>query len=196
MIQEEPIHAEEWIAASREGDAEAFGKLVELHQRQVYGFILRMTSREDVADDLTQETFVAAWKNLSGYREEGPFLAWLLRIALNKTRSHWRWQSLRNWLSLDYRVSREEGETSLAETLKDTSREADPASAAADPNLEALLKNSLNELPSRQKEILLLRAQGLELTEIAGMLGVAEGTVKATLFAAKKKLQGKLKDIS
>lgn len=193
---EEEGQTREWVAASRAGDAEAFGRLVERHQKQVYGYILRMTGREDVADDLTQEAFVAAWRHLDGYREKGPFAAWLLRIALNKVRTYGRWKRLRNWLSLDAPASNEEEGASLSETLPDLAREADPAASAADPNLSRRLAGALAGLPERQREVLLLRASGLALEEIAGVLKVAVGTVKATLFAAKKKLQEGLPDLA
>ncbi len=158
---------------------------------------MRMTGRADVADDLTQETFIAAWRNLKSYRETGSFNAWLMRIALNKTRSYWRWKKLRNWISLDAPAGgREDATATVAETLKDVSREADPASAAADPVLERRLQEALAGLPERQREVLLLRAQGLELEEIGQALDIAEGTVKATLFAVKRKMQDRLGSLS
>lgn len=181
----------EWVGASRQGDSQAFGRLVELHQKGVYGLALRLTRRPEVAEDLTQETFLTAWQKLSSFKETGPFRAWLFRIALNKFRSYWRWKRLRNWLSLES-LEREKG-GKIDDSLDVSSRELDPGSVAEDPNLQKAIQAALLMLSSRQREVIVLRAQGLEIHEIASVLCIAEGTTKAHLFEAKRRLQEKLK---
>jgi len=182
--------SEAWLQTSRHGDPDAFGKLVEKYQREVYGLILRLTHNEALADDLTQETFLSAWQKLSGFREISSLRSWLLTIALNKVRSYWRWKKLRNWLSLGS-VQNEQGQT-LEETIPDLSRKADPASVFEDANFEDHFQTSLSKLPVRQREVIGLRAQGLNIDEIACVLKMAEGTVKAHIFHAKEKLQEKM----
>src|SRR5258706_10316006 len=83
---------------------DSFEEVMIRHQREIYGYILRMTNREDVADDLTQDTFVEAWKHLAALRYKAAIRSWLFKIAINKVRSYGRWKRLRNFLSLDHRV--------------------------------------------------------------------------------------------
>jgi RNA polymerase sigma-70 factor (ECF subfamily) len=179
------------LQASRGGDSEAFGQLVETHQREVYGLAFRLTGRGDVADDVTQETFLAAWRNLAKFRGESAFRTWLLRIALNKVRSHWRRQKLRNFISLD--DSPNENGNALGDIVADPSRGASPVSAFEDKHFQENLQAILMDFSPRQREVIVLRAQGLEIHEIGSMLGLASGTVKAHLFEAKRKLEERLR---
>lgn len=172
-------------------DPEAFSRIVEQHQRRVFGLALKLTGRADAAEDITQETFVAAWKALDKFRGTGSLQAWIMRIAVNKTRSYWRWRKLRNFLSLD--AEGPEG-ARPGDNVPDTSREADPAASAADPRLAELVEKALGELTERQREAVVLRAQGLSVEETALAMGVEPGTVKATFFQAKAKLRERLKE--
>ncbi|MBI4056395.1 MAG: RNA polymerase sigma factor [Elusimicrobia bacterium] len=183
----------EWIAASRQGDSQAFGKLVEKYQREVYGLLFRLSGNDDMAEDIAQDTFVTVWEKLSSFQERGPFRAWLFRIALNKLRSFWRRKKILSWLSLDH--LKEDGQQSLEETLADPFRDSDPANSMEDPHLQKQINEALRLLPSRQREVIVLRAQDMEIHEIASILGVAEGTIKAHLFEAKKKLQQQLQSL-
>ena len=184
--------AKDWLAASRGGDTAAFGRLVEAHQREVYGLAFRLTGRGDVADDVTQETFLSAWRKLPGFRGQASFRTWVLKIALNKVRSHWRWQKLRNFISLDDVSPRDEEGSPLGDLIPDGSREGSPAAAFEDSHFQKRLQDILLGFSGRQREVIVLRAQGLEIREIGSMLGLATGTVKAHLFEAKRKLQEKL----
>lgn len=172
-------------------NAEAFAEVVEAHQRQVYGLALRLTKREDMAEDLTQETFVAAWKARDRYKGTGSMQAWIMRIAINKVRSYWRWKKLRNWLSLD---AEGEGGEKTGHNVPDPSREADPSKSASDQGLAVMIREALGGLTERQREAVVLRAQGLSVEETASAMGVKEGTVKATFFQARQKLQERLKE--
>ena len=80
-------------------------------------------------------------------------------------------------------------ERAWADILPDPGRGADPAEAVEDLHFYKELMARFQDLPGRQREILILRAQGMELLEIASALGLAEGTVKAHLFAARQKLR-------
>ena len=77
-----------------------FSAVIEEHQRQVYSLALRLTGNAAAADDITQETFISAWKHLKGFRGDSSLKTWLLRIAANKVRSYWRWKKLRAWVGL------------------------------------------------------------------------------------------------
>ena len=72
------------------GRKEAYSALVRHYQNRIFGFIMRMTADRDAALDLTQDTFIAAWENLSHFRGEASFSTWLFQIAANRTRNYLR----------------------------------------------------------------------------------------------------------
>lgn len=168
----------------------AFELLVAEHQRQVYSMALRLTGNAAAADDITQETFISAWRHLGRFRGESSLKTWLFRIAANKVRSYWRWRKLRSWVGLSDR-DEEKGGAALEDLLPDDpSGRPEQASQAAE--LERRVQAAINALPPRQREVAVLRSQGLALAEIGEALGMAEGTVKAHWFEARKKLAASL----
>lgn len=168
----------------------AFALIIEEHQRQVYSVALRLTGNAAAADDITQETFISAWKHLGGFRRESSLKTWLLRIAANKARSYWRWKKLRAWVGLDQRDEEGEG-AAIGDTLQDAPA-GRPEQAALAADLERRVQAAINALPPRQREVAVLRSQGLSIAETAAALGMAEGTVKAHWFEARKKLEASL----
>lgn len=177
-------------AGTAESAESRFSLLVETHQRQIYSLALRLTGNAAAADDITQETFIAAWKHLAGFRGDSSLKTWLFRIAANKTRSYWRWKKLRAWVGLGERSGDEDSPT-LEELLPDRTEDR-PEQAALAADLERRVQAAISLLPPRQREVAVLRAQGLALAEIGETLGMAEGTVKAHWFEARKKLEASL----
>lgn len=168
----------------------AFALLIEEHQRLVYAVALRLTGNTDAAEDITQETFIAAWKHLKDFRGESSLKTWLLRIAANKARSYWRWKKLRNWVGLGKGEGAEDA-PALEDLLPDRASDR-PEQAALAADLERRVQAAIALLPPRQREVAALRAQELTMAEIAAALGMAEGTVKAHWFEARKKLEASL----
>ncbi len=168
----------------------AFGLLVEEHQRRVYAAAYRLTGNAAAAEDITQETFIAAWRHLKSFRGESSLKTWLLRIAANKSRSYWRWKKLRTWVGLDQRDADGEG-PALQEMLPDDPA-GRPEQAALAADLERRVQAAISALPPRQREVAALRAQELSVAEIAAILGMAEGTVKAHWFEARRRLEAAL----
>lgn len=179
------------LAAVAQGDEAAFDQLMQAYLPAVTGVALRLLKDEAAADDAAQETFLAAWRGAGSFRGEASVKSWLLRIALNKARSAWRWRSLRRWLSLDAPGS----DAPDAPTLGDSVPSAEDVGAAAEAaDRAARLRAAVDALPARQKEMILLRLEGLELSEIAAATGAAEGTVKAALHQARGNLEKLMKE--
>ena len=177
------------IKAGAEAE-DGFARLVGEHQRLVYAVALRLTGNADAAEDITQETFIAAWKHFGEFRGESSLKTWLLRIAANKTRSYWRWKKLRSWVGLG-RGENGEDAPALEDLLPDDPA-GRPEQAALAADLERRVQAAIGALPPRQREVAVLRAQELSVAEIAAALGMAEGTVKAHWFEARKKLEASL----
>lgn len=186
---------EEALAQAREGSPQAFGRLVTAYQQKLYGFLLSYTAREDVADELTQETFIKAWQSIGRFRGESAFQTWLFQIAVNTVRSWGRWEKVRRlkvWQPQD-------NEDPMPEP-PDPRADADPAAQARRADMRRHLQAAIQRLPPREKEVFLLRhEQDMALAEIAAALDLAEGTVKAHLFHAvakmRKYLKGEIHDL-
>ena len=164
------------------------------HMPSVHAVARRLLGDDALADDAAQETFLAVWRNASSYRGDAPVRAWLHRIALNKARSLARWRTVRRWLSLDASTGPEPDSPTMGDTIADPSPAADPAQTRVLAERSERLRAAVESLPPRQKEIILLRLEGLEITEIAAAIGAAEGTVKATLHQARARLEPLLKE--
>jgi RNA polymerase sigma-70 factor (ECF subfamily) len=177
----------ELVSRARLGDEDAFGELIERHQRLLTGLAYGMTHDEARSEDLVQDAFVSAWRALPKFRGAARFRNWLCRILYNKVRSAMRWSALRRFVRLE--SSADEAGRSWAEALADPSLEGDPQGGALRAETDAAIRGAIAALPFRQRSVVLMRANGLGLREIADAMGVAEGTVKAHLHHARQKLE-------
>src|SRR6202165_3104653 len=73
----------QFVAASKQGDQDAFAQLVQRYQRRIFNLVFRMLQQYEEASEITQETFLAAWQGLPSFRGEARFATWLFRIAYN-----------------------------------------------------------------------------------------------------------------
>ena len=155
-----------------EDDHHAFAELVRNHQSAVRG-LLRQLTRSDLAtaDDLAQETFLRAYKNIRSFRGEAKFSTWLYRIAYNCFREEAR--KRKELVGID--------EAQLA-------AQADPQSA--DPALKHDLMHALQLLPLHERSAILLCCQnGLSHDEAARVLDIPLGTVKTNVLRGREKLK-------
>ena len=179
------------IALARAGDVDAFGRLVERHQAYVYNAVFHMVGRAQDAEDLSQDVFVKAYRNLARFREEARFTTWVYGIMLNTVRSFWRKRARRVTHSLD-NVSTE-GERGM-----DGPADPDEGPAETSERREqvALVRAAIAELDSELREIVVMRdIQGLTYDELAETLGVPAGTVKSRLHRARHALKLKLEPL-
>ncbi len=164
------------IARAQRGDPSAFEEIVRLYQRRVYGVALRIVRAHDVADDVTQEAFLRAWRSLDRFELGRPFGPWVCRIAANLAVNHVR--SPR---------AREEG---LPDGHAETRTNAPgPLGALLDAEGATVLEKAMGQLPQEQRAVLVLRVvEELSYAEIAETLGISPGTVMSRLFRARERL--------
>ena len=170
----------ELAALARAGDRDAFGHLVERHAGRARRLARAILGHAEDADDAAQEGFLAALKSLDRYDPTRPFGPWLLRIVANAASDRRRRRKVR-----------------LAAPLTDTlaARGASPADAADRSALHEALLDALARLPTRQRmAVVLFDVEGYTHAEIAGMLHVAEGTVRSDVFHARRALRTLLLD--
>ncbi len=173
------------LARYREGDVEALGELVRQYRRPLFGFILKMTEGRDDAEEIFQEVWIRAIRNLSGYRD-GHFLSWLFRIARNLVID--RVRKRKPDVSLQ---EADDDHTSLEERLP--SGDADPAGQSADHDTGLRIRRAIDGLPPEQKEVFLMRTEGdLPFKEIARIQGTSINTALARMQYALEKLRKEL----
>jgi len=167
--------------------AERFDQIVRDNQRRVYRVIFLLVRDSDVADTLTQECFLRAYEKRASFRGECATSTWLLRIAVNLVRDHAKSRRVSFWRKL---IGLEEEGSDERPGLHLVSPQASPErSLLAREELQAVW-NALGTLSAQQRQVFLLRyAEEMSLPEIAEILQVKVGSVKAQLFRATSKVK-------
>ncbi|MEZ5418705.1 MAG: sigma-70 family RNA polymerase sigma factor [Vicinamibacterales bacterium] len=171
------------VAAALRGEASAFDHLVTRHRRAVYQVCYRFVNHHEDAADLTQDTFVRAWKSLGGFRGQARFSTWLYRIAVN--------------VSLNRVSLKTPAPATLDFDLVADQREPAPGHALAQQERAAVVRRAVQALPPKQRAALILRTyHELSHQEVAAIVGTSVGAVKANVFHAlanlRKRLEGQV----
>jgi RNA polymerase sigma-70 factor (ECF subfamily) len=168
-------------AAARQDREERFGAFVASHRERAVRLAWRLVGGDaGVAEDVTQDAFVRAWRALPRFREEAKLETWFYRILVRRAADHRRWRGVRErWAS-------------------GADAEAAPArpQAPGDPALRRRIAAALDRLTRRQREcFVLIHLEGFTITETARLLGKPTGTVKSHLHRALAKLRLALADL-
>jgi len=164
------------------GDTEAFAALVKQHQKMVYALAFRMTGSLDEAEDLAQETFLRAYRQLDSFRGESSFSTWLCQIAVN--------------LSLNWRARENRRVDVHSKWAEKTTVERDAPDGFPD-ELSRRVQEALNRLPAKQRAAIVLTVyEEHSHAETAKLMGCTEATVSWRVFAARQRLKRWLKPIS
>lgn len=170
-------------------DPEAFGKLYDRYYPVILKFLLYRTADEDLAKDLTSETFYQALKNLWKFRWQGkPFSAWLYRIAYNQFMLYLR--KNKHYCQL---TCEESPELIAKLDERQDMRLIEKQDEAQRIKEYRAMREALKELPERQHSILILRYFSKKtIAEIANILRIPEGTVKSHIHRSLKRLEAML----
>ncbi|KXK03322.1 MAG: sigma-70 family RNA polymerase sigma factor [Acidobacteria bacterium OLB17] len=175
-------------------DAAAFETLVERFSGAVYSVAFRISADREEAADLTQETFLRAFKSIAGFRGDASLKTWLIRIAINQSRNRSRWWRRRRreqTMSLDDPI----GESGASVGDKIAGANADPEQETLRREREAALLRALSTLkPIYREAIVLADIEGLTYLECAAVLDINMGTLKSRIARAREELRNKLKD--
>jgi RNA polymerase sigma-70 factor (ECF subfamily) len=172
------------------GDERAFGLLLGRYRRPVYSIIYRMVGNAEEAQDLAQEAFIRAFRNLPSYDRSRTFSNWLFKIASNLTIDYHRKRKLK---TVSLSVGEEDEEGRELELRDEAPSALDNILEEEDANrTESLIRS----LPESYRIVVLLRhAQDMAYEEIADTLGLPVGTVKARLHRARALLKQKLESL-
>jgi RNA polymerase sigma-70 factor (ECF subfamily) len=177
---------------AQEGDVEAFESLVERHKDRLYGLALRMTRSEADAAEIVQDTFLAAYQNLTRFRGEAAFGSWVHRIAANNALMRLRHQRVVEAATEELLAPEFTERGSLAEVPEvDWSRRADEK--VLDEELGRAIRQGTDALPEGYREVFLLKdVEGMSYEEIAEMMGISVPAVKSRLHRARLALREKI----
>jgi RNA polymerase sigma-70 factor (ECF subfamily) len=180
------------IREAQRGDRAAFEELVRQYDRAVLRLALHLTGSESDAQDVYQEAFLKAYRNLASFRFECSFYTWIYRIVTNLCLDHIRKRQVRKEDAPV--VTDSDGEEySLLDQVKDARAHANPEHDLMRRELGAKIKLALGKLTPRERMVFELKHyQGLKLRTIGEMLNTTEETAKNTLFRATQKLRASL----
>jgi RNA polymerase sigma-70 factor (ECF subfamily) len=179
--QGDKLSEAEAIERAKQGDAEAFEVLYNLHKRRVYSLCLRMTANAAEAEDLTQEAFMQLFRKIATFRGESAFSTWLHRMAVNVVLMQLRKKGLAV-VPLEDDIETEE------ETPK---KDFGAQDLALEGSIDRLrLENAIGRLPPGYRSIFVLHdVEGYEHNEIAEIIGCSIGNSKSQLHKARMKLR-------
>lgn len=187
MKEEDEILIKEALA----GNQKAFKLLLNKHREAIYHVILKIVHNQEEARDLVQETFMKAFGSLATYKSEYRFTTWLYRIAANNSIDYLRRKKIDS-LSLDQPLETKDGNVGieLADWTYNPEMDLDSKQKVLSIN------QAIDALPQKYREVILYRhKQDKSYEQIAEILGIPVGTVKARIFRARELLKKKLKSL-
>ena len=187
-MEKEELSDNDLIKLIRQEDSERYAEIIERYQGKLFAYLYRLVGTRDEAEDLLQDVFIKAYRNLQSYDAERKFSSWIYRIAHNEAVNHIKRRSLKRFIPWeDVTATKDKLEMSSVEEdaqvnwiRKETSQEVDQA---------------INRLPFKYKQVLVLRYYSdKSYEEISVILGRPVNTVGTLINRAKKKLLEELKN--
>ncbi|WP_201367493.1 RNA polymerase sigma factor [Dictyobacter formicarum] len=168
------------VIASQAGDQDAFAVLVQRHQRRVFNLVYRMLQQYDEANEVTQETFLAAWQGLRSFRRDARFTTWLHRIAYNCALKQLEQRKKDSALQIAIQAEAVDSDERIGAELEAHDR-------------QAIVREHISTLPAKYRVVLVLRhLQEMTYEEMAEILTMPIGTIKTHLFRARNLLKERL----
>jgi RNA polymerase sigma factor (sigma-70 family) len=162
--------------AKPEMNQQVFKNILEKYQRKIYWHIRKMVINHDDADDITQETFIKVWSNLSSYRAESQLYTWIYRIATNEC--------------LNFLAKKKRRFASDIADFNETLPSNENAPLVDGETIEIKLQKALLTLPDKQRLVFNMKYfDEMQYNEIATITGTSEGALKASYHIAVKKIE-------
>jgi RNA polymerase sigma-70 factor (ECF subfamily) len=174
----------ETIERSRNGDHQAFRKLVKQHQAPAYALAMHFLHDTDEAQDVVQESFLRVWQHLDSFRPDHSFAAWLNRIVTHCCLDHLKAARRRHIASFN-------GEP--GNQMENIPNPVSVGSESRNGQLLGIIYRLVARLPRRQRIVFTLRdLQDLSIEEVATVTGLSAGSVKSNLHHARRKIRQQL----
>jgi RNA polymerase sigma-70 factor (ECF subfamily) len=193
------VERTEWdlVRLAGSGDKEAFRELVERYQRRVLAVVMGMLHDREAALEVTQETFIKAFRSIGRFKGDASFYTWIYRIAVNLAIDHQRREWRRPVAESTRTTGNDATQEDVFDRIGDENPRGDPFEATKDSELRERVRKAIDELTPDHKAVILLRElEGLSYEEISRVMQCSKGTVMSRLHYARKKLQARLKEFT
>jgi RNA polymerase sigma-70 factor (ECF subfamily) len=194
-----PVDDTVLVRRAQQGDTSAFEELVRNYDGRVLRLAMHLTHSTEDAQDIYQETFLRAYRNIGRFRFECSFYTWIYRIVTNLCCDYLRHKQFRNRYAYSERYSGEDSgreQDTILERACDQRADASPERAALNGELRKQILRALNKLSVKERLVFELRHyEGLKLQTVASILNTTENTVKTMLFRATQKLRLRLAEM-
>ena len=161
----------------QQGEENAFTELVRRYQKPIFFLALKLVKNPDIADEITQRTFINVFQGISGFRKKSKFKTWLYKITINLCRNYFRRNKNNRSVSIED-----------AEPLP--ANNPDPIQTMRGKEISAFLRRTIDDLPEQQKRVLILKVyHDLTFLEAAEVLNLSVGGVKANFHQGIKKIK-------
>jgi RNA polymerase sigma-70 factor (ECF subfamily) len=191
MVKRVRDDEDQLIARSQQGDLEAFNQLILSYQQTAYGAVYHLVGNADVTADITQDAFIAAFRNIQSFRPGSSFRSWLLRIASNMAVDHWRRVQRHPLESLDELTDEDElHSANELSALVETNQEHNPEAVLLNQELQEVIQRGLQLLPLEQRvAVILCDIQGFSYDEVATATDTSLGTVRSRIARGRARLR-------
>jgi RNA polymerase sigma-70 factor (ECF subfamily) len=177
---------EQIVQQALTGDVDAFGEIVRRWERRIFALAFGMLGREEDARDATQETFLAAFRNLRGFRGDAKVSSWLHRIAINQCITRQRRAKVRNETGLEQEAEKDAAVFALPAHVS-------PANVAEGRERTQAVRRAVSALPTELRQVVVMKEfEELTFQEISDVLNLPLSTVKSRLYTALRQLQLRL----
>jgi len=165
-----------FINKCRNGDASAFGPLIQIYRRQLFSYLFKLSGERTQAEDLFQETLIKTWKGIKKYNEQQKFSSWLFTIAHN--------------VAMDNLRKRKRDEAIVDFEPDEIRSESNPHIELVKSESRTMIKRAVDNLSSKQKEVFLLRIySGMTFKEISATTNEPINTVLSHMNYSVKKIK-------
>jgi RNA polymerase sigma factor RpoE len=179
------------VRRAQQEDMAAYDELVRRYQERVYATVYHMTANHEDANDMTQETFIKAYRALKTFKGDSSFYTWVYRIAVNKTINFLKQRKNRVQMSLNDMDFNAEHDPDLVALISHNTPRRDLSMV----DLQEQLNAAMQKLSEDHRMVVILHdIQGLSHEEIGAIMDCNVGTVRSRLFYARQELQVYLAD--
>lgn len=166
------------VEQAQEGDGAAMQALYERFAPRIYNFLLRLLGSPDEAEDIAQQTFFLAFRQIAGLRDAGQIESWIYRIARNEVYLKFRRKKA---VSLD-----DESNKGEIKRLEENRLHANPEKLLLNTELRQKIQDVLDSLPTKLREVFILAVvQGMSYQEVTGIVGRSLLSVKTDIYRAR-----------
>lgn len=170
-----------------------FDELLDKYEKPIYNVIFRMTGDRDEAADLTQETFVAAYKSFQAFKGESNIFTWLCQIAVNKCKNKFKERDRKRRFEFLLRDLKFGSDETVENESASGIEERTPLSELERKELQTKITEAISKLPDEYRTVIVLRdLQGLSYQEIAQIVGISLDAVKIRIYRGRSILRQKL----